>query len=645
MDEYENHLSGETSPYLRQHAGNPVDWYPWGDDAFERASRDDKPVFLSIGYSTCHWCHVMARESFEDSGVASLLNESFICVKVDREERPDIDGVYMDAAVLMTGRGGWPLTIVMTPDGKPFYAATYLPRESRLGMPGLVELLPRISELWRDRRPEILDTASRVEAALSGRERSDAPRGAGVLDGRALPEAVIDTAEQSLAASFDERHGGFGSAPKFPSPHNVLFLLQRWSRTGNERLLSMATRTLDAMMRGGIYDHVGFGFHRYSTDERWLVPHFEKMLYDQAMLTMAYAEAAAETGNPDFARTARETVRYVIRDLTSPEGAFYAAEDADSEGVEGRFYVWTIDELREALDPGDAELAISVFGASDQGNAAAELAMETGTPASNREGTAGSGGRDRGEGPRRDTGPNVLHLPRPLDQVAGELGVPEEELRSRLDSIRERLRTRRDGRVRPHRDEKVLTDWNALMVWALSVAARRLNEPSLADAAGRGADFILSTMRDGDGRLLHARRGTRAGVRATANDYAFLVAALLDLYDSTPDSERLLQAERLNAELVDGFWDERGGGFYFTAHDAERLLFRRKDTYDGAVPSANSVALRNLVRLSEATGEPAHGALASRLQAALLPLAAEAPTAYTMFLSSVDHANAPADDA
>ena len=622
MPEFANRLAGEKSPYLLQHAHNPVDWYPWGDEAFSTARTLDRPVFLSIGYSTCHWCHVMERESFEDGDVASLLNEHFVCVKVDREERPDIDGVYMDAAVLMTGRGGWPLTILMTPEGTPFYAATYLPKEGRLGMPGLIELLPRVAELWRERRRELLATADRVKEALE----TAAGETSSETDAETLRLRTIESAERELAARFDGRHAGFGRAPKFPSPHNLIFLLRRWRRTGDEALLRMVEATLDAMRNGGIYDQIGFGFHRYSTDESWLVPHFEKMLYDQALLALAYTEAAAATRTPRYEETAREVIEYVLRDMTSPSGAFYSAEDADSEGAEGRFYVWSTEELRAALDPEDAELATALFGATEEGNARRELADAA-----------------DGTGPNAP-GPNVLHMPEPLNETAEKLGLAERELRHRLASIKEKLRKVRERRVRPGRDEKILTDWNSLMISALSSAAWSFDERRYAHAAERAADFILGTMRDDEGRLLHSHCGGESAVRANADDYAFLVAALLDLYQATFEAGRLSQAVRLNDEFIEGFQDNRHGAFFFTARYAEPLLIRKKNVHDGAIPSANSIALQNLRRLHAITGDPRLEDMAWRLASALLPEASPAPSAYTMLLSSVDALASPSQE-
>jgi uncharacterized protein YyaL (SSP411 family) len=652
-----NRLSREKSPYLLQHAGNPVDWYPWGDEAFDRARREDKPVFLSIGYSTCHWCHVMERESFEDEEVASLLNRDFVCVKVDREERPDVDGVYMDAAVAMTGRGGWPLTIVMTADGGPFFAATYLPKESRFGMPGMLDLLPRLAELWRDGRTEVLRTAESVREFLTRTAAGSESRVAGTgkttdrrpgeigegataeTDRRTgeIGEDTIAAAAHELASRFDREHGGFGGAPKFPSAHTLIFLLRRWRATRDERLLEMAVATLDAMRMGGIYDQVGFGFHRYSTDERWLVPHFEKMLYDQAMLSLAYAEAAVATEDRRHERTALEIIEYVLRDMRAPDGGFCSAEDADSEGVEGKFYLWTTNELSAVLGD-DAALAGRIFGAADEGTADLEP-LETGGARGTQEGPPdappGKGGR-----PAPGDRPNVLHLMRPPEEIASGLGMSEGALREKMESIRRRLMAARAERVRPGRDDKVLTDWNGLMISALAVAASRFGDSACADAATHAARFLLGAMRDRGGRLLHRFREGEAAIPAGADDYAFLVAGLLDLYDATLEPEWLEESLRLTGEFAKHFADP-SGGFCSTADDAERLMFRKKEAHDGAIPSGNSVAMRNLIRLSRVTGDARLETAAADLSRAFSSDAAANPSAHASLLTSVQSALSP----
>jgi len=622
-----NRLGDEKSPYLQQHAENPVDWYPWGDEAFERARTEDRPIFLSIGYSTCHWCHVMERESFEDEDVASLLNGSFVCIKVDREERPDIDGVYMDAAMLMSGRGGWPLTIMMTPEGAPFFAGTYLPRESRFGMTGMLEILPRVAELWRTRRAELVDTSERVAAALRAEGEATSTADAlefdtdpsGSASGRTqLGTAILNEGCAALADSFDDRHGGFGDAPKFPSPHNLLFLLRCHARTGDERQLLMVTRTLTAMRRGGIYDHVGFGFHRYSTDARWLVPHFEKMLYDQALLLMAYTDAWRATGDPLFERTVRETAEYVLRDMTDPSGAFYSAEDADSEGVEGKFYVWTEDELRDALGA-DASAVGRRFGVRPGGNFSDE---STGEPA----------------------GANILHLPGPprqREEHGPAASGPHAESGLSWEQARLRLFKARSLRVRPGRDDKILTDWNGLMIAALARAGCALDAPGLTRAAESAADHILCRARDQRGRLLHRIRGGEAGLAGLADDYAFMAWGLLELYNASLEPAWLEAAVRLTEELIARFWDDERGGFFLTAHDGERLLVRQRKVHDGAIPSANSVALSNLLRLAHLAGRSEFEMHAELILRAFDADVRSYPAAFTHLLSGLDRAVAP----
>ncbi len=570
-----NHLSGASSPYLLQHADNPVAWRPWGDEAFEEARRLDRPVFLSIGYSTCHWCHVMAHESFEDPDVARLLNEHFVPVKVDREERPDVDQVYMTACQMMTGRGGWPLTVVTTPDREPFFTGTYFPKEDRGRQPGLMRLLRRIAELWEEDRERVLDSAGDAVQALRRSARgSSADGGSG---GGEADAGVLESAYRRLEGRFDEEEGGFGSAPKFPSPHNLLFLLRHADRTGRERAREMALHTLRAMRRGGVYDHVGYGFHRYATDARWLLPHFEKMLYDQAMLMVAYTEAWQVTGEAVFERTVREVARYLLRDMRDPAGGFHAAEDADSEGGEGAFYVWTEEELREVLGEEDAGLVREVWNTRGAGNFAEEA---TG----------------------RRTGENVLHMRRSLEEIAAQRGVDPGDLRDRLEDVRRRLFEAREDRRRPHRDDKVLTDWNGLAVAALAKAGSAQEEPAWVEAAREAGTFLLEEMRGPEGRLLHRWRGGEAGVAAFASDYAFLIWGLLELHAATREPAWLGEALRLQEEMEARCGDPDAGG-YFLAPDGDRdLPVRPKELHDGALPSGNSVAAWNLLRLARLTG-------------------------------------------
>lgn len=605
---FHNRLLLEKSPYLLQHAANPVDWYPWGPEAFEKARNENKPIFLSIGYSTCHWCHVMKRESFEDPELARLMNDAFISIKVDREERPDIDAVYMMVSQMMTGGGGWPLTIIMTPDKKPFFAATYIPKETRFGRMGMLELVPHISELWATRRDEITDDAARITAAL--RDASE------YAPGEDLDPTLERIAFDELTNRFDEEHGGFGSAPKFPPGHTLLFLLRYWKRTGNPRPLEIVEETLGAMRQGGIYDQVGFGFHRYSTDSAWLVPHFEKMLYDQAMLTMAYTETYQATGKEEYAATVREIIHYVLRDMTDPQGAFYTAEDAESEGEEGRFYVWTEDEIRQALDKGDADLATRLFSVETAGN------FEGGMTG-------------------KKTGRNIFHLRDSFKEFASRLGIPDKELGGKVQAIRSKLLAVREKRPRLHRDDKIITDWNGLMVAALAKAARVMDEPSYATAAGRSLNFILRNLRDPEGRLLHRYRDGEAALPAHLDDYTFLTWGLLELYETTFEARYLQSALDLNKRVIEYFWDEEDGGFYLTADDSETLLVRPKEVYDGAVLSGNSVAMLNLLRLSSITGDADLEEKAAQIGRTFSQRVKSAPAAYTQLMVALDFAIGP----
>ena len=595
-----NRLIAEKSPYLLQHAYNPVQWYPWGEEAFKAAREADKPIFLSVGYSTCHWCHVMAHESFEDPEVAELLNESFICIKVDREERPDIDQMYMAVAIGMTGRGGWPLTIIMTPEKKPFFAATYIPKNGRYGQAGMMELVPQIKKIWNNDRNELLGTSDRIVDYLM---RLQHPK---VASGN-LDATILARGYQTLATVFDAKNGGFGTKPKFPAPHNILFLLRYWRRTGDDQTLEMVETTLQAMRMGGIYDHVGFGFHRYSTDAEWALPHFEKMLYDQALLAIAYTEAYQATGKLEYAQTVREILEYVLRDMTAPEGGFYSAEDADSEGEEGKFYSWTADELKEVLHKEDFGLLIRLFDVHEQGNF---------------------------------EGRNILRQTSTFVDAAEILKMPEPELKDRWNRMRAKLFQTREGRVHPLKDDKILTDWNGLMIVALAKAAQALNEPRYALAAKKAADFLQEKMQNSEGRLLHRYRGT-AGLQANLDDYTFLVWGLIDLYETVFEVRYLEAALELNRIMLQNFWDSDLGGLFFSPKDGEALLLRRKEYYDGALPSGNSVALQNLLRLTHFTGDPDLGKKALDLSLAAFTAAGEQPAGHTMLLCALDYAFGP----
>ena len=560
-----NRLIKEKSLYLRQHAYNPVDWFPWCEEAFEKAKREDKPIFLSIGYSTCHWCHVMERESFEDEEIAKILNENFVSIKVDREERPDIDAVYMSVCQMMTGSGGWPLTVIMTPDKKPFFAGTYFPKESLYGRPGLKDILLRIAYLWKNQREKLLQAGEEVYKALSAEARES------YAD--ALPdESAIHRAFAELYQNYDEIYGGFGNAPKFPIPHNIMFLLRYYRRTKNPKALEMALSTLKKMRLGGIWDHVGFGFHRYSTDRRWILPHFEKMLYDNALLMIAYTEAYQITRDDFFARTVEEIARYLTRDMQTEEGAFMSAEDADSEGEEGKFYTWSLEELERVLSEEKLKLSVKIFNLEEEGNFYEEAT-------------------------RRKTGRNVLYIGRDLEEVAKELGMDEGELRQRLEEIRVKLFKAREERVRPLRDDKVLTDWNGLAVGAFAKAGVALGREDFVEVARRCADFLLEKMITEEGNLLHRYKDGSAGIPAFLEDYAYLVWGLTELYFATFEGGYLERAFELTQRALELFWDEDNLGFFQTSPLHETVLVRKKEVYDGALPSGNSVMAYNLVRL------------------------------------------------
>lgn len=603
-----NRLIHEQSPYLLQHAHNPVDWYPWGKEAFEKAKKESKPVFLSVGYSTCHWCHVMEKESFEDPEVARLMNETFVSIKVDREERPDIDSIYMKICQLLTGSGGWPLTIIMTPDKKPFFSSTYIPRENRFGRLGMLELIPRLNDLWKNRTNELEESADKIISVLKESTKD--------LQGEALGQDTLEAAYQQLKQQFDPEHGGFGLSPKFPVPHNLFFLLRYWKRTEEGKALEMVEKTLRTMRQGGIFDQLGYGFHRYSTDAKWLVPHFEKMLYDQALLAMAYIEAFLATQNDDYRKTAEEIFSYVLRDMKSPEGAFYSAEDADSEGKEGKFYVWTHDEILNALGKAEAEQAVQVFNIKKEGNFAEEA----------------SG---------RKTGANILHLTRPLVEMASALNLSPEVLSKKLDRIRNNLFMKREKRARPLKDDKILTDWNGLMIAALAKGAKAFDEPDYAKAASTAADFILNKMRHPDGRLLHRYRRGDASIPAFLDDYAFFIWGLIELYETSFDGRFLQTAQEMNDILLAHFWDKENGAFYSSADDGEKLPLRQKEVYDGAIPSGNSAAMINLLRLSRITSNPELEDKAFRTGRHFSLDVSRTPSAFSLMMTAVDLAIGP----
>ena len=594
-----NHLANEKSPYLLQHAHNPIDWYPWGEEAFAKAKAENKPIFFSCGYSTCHWCHVMERESFEDEEVAAFLNRYFVSVKVDREERPDVDHIYMAVCQAVTGQGGWPLTVVMTPDKKPFFAGTYLPKHAMWGRPGLLEVLAMLREQWEQNRDKIEEIGEKLAQSLQQRSVKMA-RGQ-------LSQATLEQAFSQLLQDFDPAYGGFGPAPKFPTPHNLLFLMRYWRRTEDKKAIAMVVKTLDAMSRGGIYDQLGFGFARYSTDNKWLAPHFEKMLYDNALLCYAYVEAYQCTGDPDFARIAEEIIAYVLRDMTNAGGAFYSAEDADSEGVEGKFYVWTREEILAVLGSELGELFAAVYHVTDAGN------FEQGT--------------------------NIVNLiDQDLYDYAAQHNLDIDLLETQLAEARDKLYQVREQRIHPFKDDKILTAWNGLMIAALAKAARVLQRPEYTQAAEQAVDFILAKLTADDGKRLLARyRDGDAAYKGYVDDYAFFLWGLLEVYETTCNPKYLRQALHISRELIELFWDDGEGGLYFTGSDSEELLHRPKEIYDGALPSGNSVAALALLKLARLTDKAEYLERAEAMFACFSPEVAHYPRAYTFFLLALDY--------
>jgi len=595
-----NRLAGEKSPYLLQHAENPVQWYPWGEEAFRKANGENKPVFLSVGYSTCHWCHVMAHESFEDEEVAGLLNRSFISIKVDREERPDIDQVYMAVCQATTGRGGWPLSIFMGPDRKPFYAGTYFPKRSRMGMPGFMEIAGKIAELWTSEREQLGTISEEIIRAIEPKKLLASSR----LPG---PE-LLETTWRELARSFDPVWGGFGNAPKFPNPHNLTFLARWHKKHPGSDAFEMVEKTLSAMRSGGIFDQIGFGFHRYSVDAKWLIPHFEKMLYDQALLALAYTDAFLVSGDERYAKVVREIFEYVSREMQSVEGGFYCAQDADSEGKEGAFFAWTPAQIANVLGKDAGEIFCRAYGVTPQGNF--------------------------------EDGMSILYIPRSFDTLAGALGIGLHELAGVLEDGRKRLFDVREKRVHPSRDDKILVAWNGLMIAALARAAQALGESSYADAAAGAVNFILQKMRTQTGRLYRRYRHGEIANLGYADDYAFLIWGLLELYETIFDVNYLAEAVRLQEDMSRIFGDP-DGGFYYTGADGEEMIAKEKEIYDGALPSSNSVAAMNLLRLGRMTGNPQFEKQADRLIKSFAKQVAAHPAAYTQFMQALDFALGP----
>jgi hypothetical protein len=595
-----NRLIFSKSPYLLQHAENPIEWYSWSDSAFDRARAEDKPVFLSIGYSTCHWCHVMAHESFEDRQVAAVLNRHFISIKVDREERPDLDNTYMMTCQMMTGRGGWPTTLILTPEKKPFFAATYIPKTARQGMIGLMDLLQKIAELWESDRNGLLETGEKVSQALQQVEKARPETGT-------LSDEVLIKACDQYLESFDRSHAGFGGAPKFPAPHNLSLLLRLERRLKNENSRVMALQTLQQIRLGGIFDQLGYGIHRYTVDERWLVPHFEKMLYDQALAMLAYVDAFQDTGDDFYRQAALEIAEYVRRDLTDPEGGFYCGEDADSEGAEGTFYLWTPEQVREILGEERGTVFCGSFDITPQGNF---------------------------------EGSNILHLETDVAELADRADVSIDQLSAALAEGRQRLFEVRQQRIRPHRDDKVLAGWNGLAIAAFARAGAVLAEESLVRSARRAADFVLEKLRNPQGRLLRRYRQGDAAIPAFLEDYAFLIWGLIELYGAEFADRDLQSARDLTIRMEELFGDGRGG-FFDTGEDAEAVLTRGRSLQDVAIPSGMSVAALDLLRLGHLTGDREMEERGEQVLRTQISQVGQYPTGFAQFLIALDYALGP----
>lgn len=617
---YTNRLINEKSPYLLQHAHNPVDWYPWGEEVFEKARKEDKPVFLSIGYSTCHWCHVMEEESFSDPEVAKIMNKYFVSIKVDREERPDIDHLYMDAVQMMTGSGGWPLTVFLTPDKKPFYGGTYFPPEDRWGRAGFRTVLLSIADGWTNRRNELLSSGEALTDIISQRMRAK------IEEPVSLDEHTFKKAYQQFYSTFDSQYGGFGFAPKFPSGHSLSFLLRYWKHNGDTKPLEMVEATLIAMANGGIYDHIGGGFHRYSTDRQWRIPHFEKMLYDQAILSKVYIEAYQATGKKEYAQTVKEVFEYVLRDVTHPEGGFYSAEDADSpslenprEKKEGAFYLWSKDEIVNVLGKKQGEIFCYYLGVEKGGNALQDP-----------------------QGEFKDK--NILYVARRLEETARGFKKLPREIERVIKSSKEKLFAARSKRPKPHLDDKILTDWNGLMISSFAFGSRVLNEPRYREAAERSAQFVLTHLVQEDSRLMHRYREGESAIPGMIDDYAFFIHGLIDLYEATFEPEYLLQAKNLAHQMLKLFWDETNGGFFFTGKDAEQLIVRQKEIYNGAIPSGNSIAALDLIRLGRLTMDKEFESRAEFLFKTFSNEISQMPNVYPQMLIALDFALGPSKE-
>ena len=591
-----NRLINETSPYLLQHADNPVDWYPWGEDAFTRAKAEDKPVFLSVGYSACHWCHVMAHESFENEDTARLMNSGFINIKVDREERPDVDYIYMQAVQAQTGRGGWPMSVFLTPEGKPFFGATYFPPMDSHGMPGFPRVLQAIMEAYRDQRNDVVNSADQLVAHLSS----------GLMTSQGqepLTSEVLSRAFDGLDSEMDKEHGGIGAAPKFPQPMTLEFLLRYYARSSRTEALAMVDITLEKMAHGGIYDQLGGGFHRYSTDPFWLVPHFEKMLYDNALLSRLYLHAYQITGSRQYRRIVEETLDYVLREMTSPEGGFYSSQDADSEGEEGKYFVWTPREIEEILGKEQAVLFNRYYGVTHQGNF---------------------------------DGRNILHIHDSAEAAAAELGISEEQLATSVDNACAKLMERRIERIPPGRDDKVLTAWNGMMLRSFAEAAAVLHRDDYLQAALANAKFLLSALRSTQGRVLRSFKDGKAVLKGYLDDYANLVDGLIALHEATLDLRWLDEARSLADDMLDLFWDSKEATFYDTGTDHEKLIIRPSHLFDNAEPSGSAVASDILLRLAVLTGNTEYRNRAVTMLRSVRMLMSRAPMGFGHWLCALD---------
>jgi uncharacterized protein len=590
-----NHLINETSPYLLQHAHNPVDWYSWGDEAFQKAKSQNRPILLSIGYSACHWCHVMERESFEDEKIAALMNDLFVNIKVDREERPDLDEIYMNAVQMLTGRGGWPMTVFLTPEGKPFYGGTYFPPEDRYGVPGFPKILQGVANAYREKPQDVERSVEQILAALQRMSLSTESQ-------QPFSSDIIGQSAEQLAQAYDTDHGGLGKAPKFPNVGVYELFLRHYHHSKGNRFLEMVTQTLTKMAQGGIYDHLGGGFHRYSVDEKWLVPHFEKMLYDNAQLVRIYAQVYCVTGEPLFKQVVDETMSYLMREMLHTEGGFYSTQDADSEGEEGKFFVWTEEEISQILGEEASEIFCRIYDVSEEGNFEEK---------------------------------NILHPILTLEQASKFFRRDLKEIESLVSDAKRKLLQEREKRPKPFRDEKILTSWNGLMLSGFAEAIKISPQPIYLEAANRTVDFIFTKMFR-DGHLLHTYKSGTAKILGYLDDYAFLAAGLLDLFEATVNRAHLDRALELAEIMLHEFWDEAGGGFFYTGLSHERLIAQSKPIFDGSIPSGNAVATQVLLRLYHYTGKDDYLKRSERILRAYYNAMENQPFGFAHTLAALD---------